>query len=81
MRDWPLKVTFVWEVANTNVPFAIFSVFSSRVNSFHDPQTESTGVIPSIFQALKKYNLISYFYNLAATSCFLLLILGKSLLS
>ena len=38
-----------------NVLFAIFSMFSSRVDSFHDPQIESIGVIPSIFQALGKY--------------------------
>ena len=45
-------------------------MFSSRVNSFHDPHLEAIGVIPSIFQALEKYTLISYFYNWAAVSCF-----------
>ena len=40
------------------------------MDSFHDPQIESIGVIPSIFQRLEKYNMISYFYNWAATLCF-----------
>ena len=36
-----------------NVLFAIFKMFSSRMDSFHDLQIESIGVSPSIFQALK----------------------------
>ena len=55
---------------------AVKSLFDSRTKSFFDPDITSLSVLPSIVEALHKYELFQYLKNWHKSSTFP--ILGKS---